>query len=306
MKLYTNEALLQSLRAQLRVAPEQIAHVAQILADDLGVAWKPGMLNVLAQYAYVSFAGPVYAWRVELRKRAAARSGLDCAWDTASSELKDVQRLARTMIESQTRASESALLGFGGDIWKHLLRSGAILQTELGAVASEHAENILEDYCSVYAENAEELDFCQAVSKAQQTAFELENRLTELVQLLPASALKGLQSLNLSHFYSNQFLLDSGVPLANDAAAAQIIIRVFEPRRKRRSPAYYNNVGTVNLGPVQVYELTGWRPVPTAALRSKYPGLFKGVPYRGAALDDPIPGPVDSAVKQPGKRKFWR
>lgn len=171
------------------------------------------------------------------------------------------------------------------------LRTGAIIIDKAGkTTVAKNAKELLTDYCSVTVRTADEAAFVAKVREMQNYENEIQaareklagahREFVKLAKSRQGAALEHCQRSNGGDF--DGVTLSDEIRLSNAGAIWRALITFMKSDYDTYDgPHFYNRIGIPAYDVEQVYNLTGYRPEATPALRYRFPKLYENVAYRG-------------------------
>lgn len=275
-QLFSNDELRQQLTNSLPGAADYITETgARLRRLFPGLVWATPTLWALGQYADLR-----ESLCKQIREKKAEEMQLVCSYGelNPSEEI----RLNRKLVEMSARADISAISGFSLAAIEPYLRCGALSIDAAGnTITAPNAAALIADYCAVFVESAQEKEFVQSLAALKDAAQALEGAHANLCKCVcTAAGKKALEGGK--HFYSiHRLPIGDNLRLADKDAIFRAFVAYCIPLRKREQPHFYNAEGRKVISIAELYALTGYKPQATAALRLKFPELYKAAPFRG-------------------------
>ena len=290
--IFIKDRLLNDLLSGIDAAADKMARLGSVISQRTSLTWSVPL-------AWVILKSPAVRKYLEntLRLTGDEARQLDCS-DEERSKIAELLQLAQKgrfhVVEDFVRIDPADDFADLKEITTYL-RTGAITVDKQGrTVKAKNAADLLAAYCTVSADTAQEAEFVSKVREMQSLDAQIKtarqnlmNSHREFIQL--AKSRQGEASNHLAASYTKttrEICLSDEIRLNSDSAVWRSLITYLKPARGTDDgPRFYNRVGIPGFGWDKVFELSGYRPAATPALRYRYPELYKDVPFRGTAGD---------------------
>ena len=304
-QVYFNEARRAALADRLPDAVDAITAAGEIFREHFpGLTWNTRALWVLA---FEPEAREHYC--KEILEREAEASKLPCAWDRKDNlepkpreiagfiynprpePLSEEIRLNRKFVEIRTRATREKIQALGGIpyLWD-FLRAGVLSIGKDGqTLTAKDADALLDEFCTLYAEGREQVEFVEKVEALQAAAVGLSQAFGKLGEAAQGGRFVSLLEHCASDYDATRldllaecrlFYPYAGIRLLDPEAVPRALITFFDLGWTEKRPKFYNEAGGWAYTKEEAEEAAGIKMQGNLALWSTH----------RAAYPDPLPG----------------
>lgn len=297
--IFVKDRLLAELLGGIEDAAAKMDRVGQLIKARTSLTWSVSLAWVILKSPAVRkyLSGALTLTAGELRQ-------LECSAEERGkiAELMALAKKGRLHIVEDFAKIDAASDFADLKNVSTYLRTGAIVIDKDGNTAvAKNAKELLTDYCSVTVRTADEAAFVAKVREMQKYENEIQaaceklagahREFVKLAKYEQGAALKHCQRNNGGDY--DGVTLSDEIRLSNAGAIWRALITFMKSNYTAYDgPHFYNRIGIPAYDVEQVYNLTGYRPEATPALRYRFPKLYENVAYRGelsSALYDDTP-----------------
>ncbi len=287
--IFIKDLLLQELTNDIQEVANVVTEIGEVVKKRFPeLKWNTALLWVLVQnYEVRNY------FMHEIARRNANANGFDCAYkpfgeidaiDKMSDTVREQRRFNEMLISRDTRVIKSLdLISKNLGNLKNLstyLRTGALYIDEDGyVIIADNAKQLLQAYCSVTAENKNELAFVAKIEAMKEAAIKIKQLQVELSALAAKS--KGKKSIADSCYAVERLLVAENMRLTSDSVTWRALVTFLATYRSKDTPRFFNTVGIPAFDAENIYNVSGYLWPATPGLRMRYPQLYKNVDYRG-------------------------
>lgn len=247
-KIFTNETLRQRLERGLQGAADYLTKAGQIVKGIYpGAVWCTNFAWALSQ----NTALKAYFCQL-IRENEAKRLQIYCGYGDYSTQesgysdiLTEEIRLNRKIVEMNKSAEIAGVMGFtiSGDI-EALLRIGALSIGRDGVtIIADKAKALIEDFCTITADNEAEKAFIEKLQAMQTAAIALEQARKDFCDTITSQAGKEAAELCNWAYCANSLFVSNGLGLTSKGIIWRAFVSYCIPARKAERPHFYNRAG---------------------------------------------------------------
>ena len=304
-QVYFDAERRAALGAHLAEAAATITAAGEIFREHFpALAWNTRALWV---FAFEPEARDHYC--KEILKREAEASRLPCRWDyepapflpgydmpgapakPAPEPLPEAVRLNRKFVEIHTREQREKIQALGSIpfLWDYL-RAGVLSIGRKGeTITARNAEALLDEFCTLYAEGREQIDFVEKVEGLRAAAVALSQAFGKLGEAAQGGRFVSLLEHCASDYDTTRLDLLAGsrllypfsrIRLLEKDATARALVTFFDLERAGGGAKFYNHAGGWTYEQKDAEEAAGFEMRGNLALWSTH----------RAAYPDPLPG----------------